>query len=187
MANDKYNDYTLLFTEIDCNETAKLFKKIKEKRKINTSINFKTFDLPSNELLKTDNFMDKIHYYRKLKNISKRYIADAVGIDDQSYIDYENKLNQLSNPYLAEKFIKVLEIENELELPEYYKFMMKYPYKKIVKYIKENFEGPTEFSRKSKINLGTIRSWIHSKKEMNISLESYKKLYEFWIKENKKI
>lgn len=184
MANN-YNDYNFIGSEIDCDETAKLFKKIKDKGNIRTTLKVKLYDEPSKNLLETNFFIDKVEYYRRLKRISKRQLSQEVGIDDQTYIDYERKLNQLSNPYLAEKFIKVLGVEDELELPDYYEFMKKYPHKKIVQYIKENFSGPTEFSRKSKINLGTIRSWVHAKKDMNITLECYKQLYDFFKKQDK--
>ena len=168
--------------ELDCRDVKKLFMKLKDKGFFNRAVKIKLYDEEIDEnLLKSEHFMDKIHYYRVIKRLTKVDMAKCVGIDDYAYAEYESKKNQLSNVEYAERFIERLGIKNELELPDYYKFMKEYPTERIVNYIRENYKGATDFSKICNLNPATIQSWLKNK-NLKISLSSYQKLLECWQK-----
>lgn len=132
--------------ELDCTQVSKIFKKIKDKGILNKKMHYNDYIEPSKELLYSKDFIDVIKYYRLLKRKTKSEIAIKVGIDDETYRGYEIKKNEIQDWKIAEKIIKVLEIENEVKLPDYFKIMRMYPLNKVKEIIEK--EGKKTFQMK---------------------------------------
>lgn len=164
---------------LDNTTVTKLFKKLKRSNIFNENLHlsFNKYVEPPIELLHTNDFMDKIKYYRLYKRIPQRQIAIYAGVDPETYRDFEIKKYEIQDFKIAEKFIEFLNIEKEVELPDYFKFMKKYPLDKLKKLIDEKF-GRKKFSNLTEIKIPTINSWYQKDKVKNISTCTYKKIVD---------
>lgn len=158
--------------ELDCKQVSKIFKKIKDKGILNENIHYDDYIEPSKELLYSKEFMDVIKYYRLLKRKTKSEIAIKVGIDDETYREYEIKKNEIQDWKIADKLIKTLEIKNKIELPDYFKIKKMYPLDKVKKIIEK--EGKKNFSKETGISIQTINSWNQKNAPKSLSTYIYK-------------
>lgn len=166
--------------ELDCTQVSKIFKKIKTKGILDRNITYYMDDYiePSKELLNSHEFIDAITYYRLLKRKSKTEIAVKSGILCDQYREYEIKKNEIQDWKVAEKIVKALEIEDIVEIPEYFKIMKEYP----IDSIKEIIEkiGKKEFSRETNIPVSTINSWSQKNAPKSLSTATYRKMQNFF-------
>ena len=168
--------------EINCEEASKIFKEIKQNMKSNTTIicsegqAYMEKDLSN--LSNSNQFMDKIKYYRIKKGISQRKLATDIGIHPETYRQYELQKKKIHDYRIAEKIVKILEVEEKVKLPEELELRKKYPIEKIKKVILQ--EGKTNFAKKTGISESTIRYWLKDDvKEKNISIDNYRKIIDF--------
>ena len=164
--------------ELDCKQVSKIFKKIKDKGILNENIHYDDYIEPSKELLYSKDFMDVIKYYRLLKRKTKSEIAIKVGIDDETYREYEIKKNEIQDWKIADKLIKALEIENEVKLPDYFKIKRSYPLDKVKEIIDK--EGKKNFSKETGISIQTINSWNQKNAPKSLSTYTYKRMQDFF-------
>lgn len=166
--------------ELDCVQVSKLFKKIKNRGILNENIRYYNGDYvaPSKELLKSKDFIDIIKYYRILKRKSKREMAIKSGIDDETYREYEIKKNQIQDWKIADSFIKILEIEDKVELPDYFKIMKKYSLEQIKDIIQK--EGKNVFVKETGIARSTVNQWHQKNAPKTLSTYTYKKMENFF-------
>lgn len=167
---------------LDNESVNKIFKMLKNIKSINNTITNVKYSYvyiePPIELLYSKSFIDKIQYYRLKKRISRDEIAKFAKISYAEYRNYELKIREIQDYKLAEKFIEFLEIEEILELPDYFKLMKMYPIEKI-KEIINNKIGKKEFCEFTGINIKTVMSWYsENKKIKTISVRNYKKIFK---------
>ena len=111
--------------ELDCEEVAKIFKVLKSKGILKNSIKFYLGDENNlDELSNSNEFIDKIKYLRISKGITMRTFAKQLKISDETYRQYELKYTEIQSPFLAEQMIKILNVGNILELPDYFKHLL---------------------------------------------------------------
>lgn len=167
--------------ELDCTKVSSIFKNLKREGVFKESIQYNNegYKPPSEELLKSEDFIDHIKYYRILKRMSKRELSQKVGIDDETYRQYELKNYEIQKYEIAEKMLKALEIEDKVELPEYFKIMKKCPLDKIKKIITENISKKL-FSEQTGIAISTINTWFQKNRPNALSADSYKKIARFF-------
>ena len=170
--------------EINCKDAKKIFNVIKRSEKVKENLIIE-YDLRNEHViddwLKTDEFMDKIKYYRILKKVSQRKISEFIGADPETYRQYELKNFDIQDPLKAEKMIKYLELENIVELPDYFKIKKKYDINNIQKIITKF--GRETFIKETGLDNETINSW-YGKDMKQISTYSYKKMVNFFRKYN---
>lgn len=164
--------------ELDCKQVSKIFKKIKNKGILNENMHYDDYTEPSKKLLYSEEFIDVIKYYRLLKRKTKSEIAIKVGIDDETYREYEIKKNEIQDWKIADKLIKALEIENKIELPDYFKIKKMYPLDKVKKIIEK--EGKKNFSKETGISIQTINSWNQKNAPKSLSTYTYKRMLDFF-------
>lgn len=169
---------------LDNDAVTKVFKKIKKANILNESLHFSFSEHkePPIELLNTDDFIDKIKYYRLYKGYSQRQVAIHSGIFADNYWMFENKKYEIQSAEIAEKLIKFLNIENDVELPDYFVFMKKYPLEKLKNFIDKKM-GRKNFSKITGISPYTINSWYEKDRVKIISTYTYKKIVK-GFKEN---
>lgn len=166
---------------INLGDTCKLFTKIKEKR-INTKISIYHGNEPPLELLSSNELIDKIQYYRILKNVTKAELADSIGVDAETYSNYERKRMEFINPLHINIILEKLDIKDKVEVPEFSKFISEYPLTRIVKILKDEKINKVDFVRKSGIKRGSIDRWFRRDGNLKIMPLMYKKLYLYWKK-----
>lgn len=109
----------------------------------------KALQIVSYSLLGTGDFIDKVIYYRMKKNYTLSVLSSMIGLDRDSYYQYENKILKLNNIDTIIKIINALEM-NEEDLPEYVRFIIDNPLEKIKSFMEINNMSKTEFSEKTK-------------------------------------
>lgn len=172
------------YLELDCNIISEVFKQIKQKGilgqaiKYNVNANIEKLDA----LEQSGDFMDLIRMHRLKKQISMRYVAQSIGKDDETYRNYELKHYEIQDYRVAEKLIKVLELQNVLELPDYFKIMKKYSKESIIEIA--NKVGKKSFSQETKIPVSTINYWTQKKSGKTLCTDTYKKMVDFFINHN---
>lgn len=179
--NIRYNptnkDSTVILDNESVNKLFKILKNIKSINETITNVRYSYANIePPIELLYSKSFIDKIQYYRIKKGITRDEIAKFAKISYVEYRNYELKIREIQDYKLAEKFIEFLEIEDILELPDYFKLMKMYPIEKI-KEIIDNEIGKKEFCEATGINIKTVMSWYSENKNIkSISVKNYKKI-----------
>ena len=183
MAGENY-EFVNEVVELDCEEVAKIFKVLKSKGILKNSIKFYLGNENNlDELLNSNEFIDKIKYFRISKGITMRTFAKQLKIDDETYRQYEIKYTEIQSPFLAEQMIKILNIGNVLELPDYFKIKKKYGVEEIRKIIMEN-GGKEYFSKETNIHKLTIATWFYKNVIKDISTYSYRKMVKFFKDNN---
>lgn len=120
--------------------------------------------------------------YRLKQNMTMKYLARQIGKHDEVYRQYELKNNDIQDYKIAENIIKILGIENILELPDYFKIMKKYSKKDIIKIVDK--VGKKQFSQETNIPTSTIGSWKRTDINKNLSTYTYKKVVPFFNNHN---
>lgn len=181
-SNKRYLSNELI--EVDCDIVSKIFKQIKQKGILGQAIKYNIDDVGKEiEMLSQSNdFIDLVKMHRLRKGISMRYVAQKIGKDDETYRQYELKYNEIQEYKIAEKIVEVLELQNVLELPDYFKIMKKYSKDSIIKIIKK--VGKKKFSEETHIPISTINYWYQKKSGKTLSTDTYKKMENFFIKHN---
>ncbi len=177
--NEKYLNNK--FISINCKNTSELFDKIKE-NKIDTKISIYPYKEPPSELLESNNLIDKIQYYRRLRNISIAKIAKLIGVDDETYSKYETKKIPFINPAHINIILEELDIKDKIEIPEFVKFIEEYPLSKIISIIKDEMVTKSDFIKKSGINREALDRWLKENGSQKIPTHMYEKLYLYWKK-----
>ena len=179
---DSKNAENILFQEgvvkIDARNVSKVFKKIKGKGILVNSINAKTKIMPPIELLKSNDFIDKIKYYRLLNGWNRFELSRKAGICQKSYNHYEKKEVELQDWRIAEKLLVALNIEDKVDMPAQFKMKKKYPMDKILNIIK-NY-GKKEFSRRTGIAETTINTWFCKGAPNQLANIMYKKMVKLF-------
>ncbi len=107
--------------------------------------------------------------------MSKKDLAELIGIDTETYKKYENKRLKFQNQNMVNKIIKILGMnEEKVKVPEYIKFLNSNPNEKIKQYMQENDLNIKQFSKIIKVNENTVANWIN--KGTQISIQTFNKL-----------
>ena len=149
------------------NDISKLFKTMKENTCIDTNVMVNANDMLE---LNRDDFIDVISYYRRLKGISQCEFSQMLGLNEDSYGQYERGIIKLTNIEMIEKMVKTLDIEDNIELPDYISFLKENPKEQIKDYMLRNNLGYKQFAQKSQIPEGTIRGWFDRKEYLKKKL-----------------
>ena len=169
--------------ELDCDVVSSIFKKLKNKGILGQAVRYKVNNKKVKEIEELSNskdFIDLIKMHRLRKNISMREIAKKIGKDDEVYRQYELKHNEIQDYKIAENIIKALNIENILELPDYFKIMKKYSKENIIEII--NKIGKKKFSKETNIAISTINYWNQKNSSKTLSTYTYKKMVDVFKK-----
>lgn len=161
-------------------DISKLFKKIKSKGILNKTIIIDTYELADDRLLKTGKFMDKVIYYRINKHYTITEFANELGLDRDSYYQYEYGKMKLHKVEVLKKIVKILEMKQE-DLPDYIKFLINNPIEKINAFMEKNNMSKKEFSQNTKIPINTMYKWFID--DVQISIKSFNKLKNYMGKE----
>lgn len=138
LCNNAKIDESFANTELyaKCSDISALFKKLKSKGILNETFVVDTYKLPE-ELLQSKDFIDKVIYYRMKRHYTPAQFAKKIGLNPDTYYQYENRTFKLHNTDTIEKIVEVLEIGEE-NLPEYVKFIKSNPIEKLKKYLIDN-------------------------------------------------
>lgn len=161
---------------------SKIFKKIKEKGILANPINAKAIKMPPNELLESEDFIDKIKYYRLLNGWNRFELSRKAGICQRSYDGYEKKSTEIQDWRVAEKLITALNIKNKVEMPASFKIKKKYPMDKILDIIRSY--GKKEFARRTGIAETTINTWFCKGAPNQLANSMYKKMVKLFDEDN---
>lgn len=183
------NDNTYLsnnLVELDCDTVSEIFKKLKKTTSIGQAFEYKIddndYEKEIEKLSKSDEFIDKIKMYRLKQNMTMKYLARQIGKHDEVYRQYELKYNDIQDYKIAENIIKILGIENILELPDYFKIMKKYSKKDIIEIVDK--VGKKQFSQETNIPTSTISNWKRTDINKKLSTYTYKKVVPFFNNHN---
>lgn len=183
------NDNTYLsnnLVELDCDTVSEIFKKLKKTTSIGQAFEYKIddndYEKEIERLSKSDEFIDKIKMYRLKQNMTMKYLARQIGKHDEVYRQYELKYNDIQDYKIAENIIKILGIENILELPDYFKIMKKYSKKDIIEIVDK--VGKKQFSKETNIPTSTISNWKRTDINKKLSTYTYKKVVPFFNNHN---
>ena len=168
--------------KLDARNVSKIFKKIKEKGILANSINAKAKRMPPSELLESEDFIDKIKYYRLLNGWNRFELSRRAGICQRSYDGYEKKSTEMQDWRVAEKLLIALKIEDKVEMPPQFKIKKKYPMDKILDIIKQY--GKREFSRRTGIAETTINTWFCKGAPNQLANAMYKKMVKLFDEDN---
>lgn len=177
--NEKYLNNK--FISINCKSTSELFDKIKENN-INTKISIYPYKEPPLELMESNDLIDKIQYYRRLKDVSISRVAKLIGVDSETYSDYEKKRIPFVNPVHINIILEELDIKDKIEIPEFNRFIEEYPLPKIISIIKAEMTTKADFIKKSGINREALDRWLKENGSQKIPTYMYEKLYLYWKK-----
>lgn len=183
------NDNTYLsnnLVELDCDTVSEIFKKLKKTTSRGQAFEYKIddndYEKEIEKLSKSDEFIDKIKMYRLKQNMTMKYLARQIGKHDEVYRQYELKYNDIQDYKIAENIIKILGIENILELPDYFKIMKKYSKKDIIEIVDK--VGKKQFSQETNIPTSTISNWKRTDINKKLSTYTYKKVVPFFNNHN---
>ena len=154
-----------------------IFKKVKDKGILVEPLKYdtekRTFVNEFTE--KEKEFADYVKEYREANKMYKKDLAKELGMDESTYIKYENKRLKFQNQDMVNKIIKILGMnEEKVKVPEYIKFLNTNPNEKIKQYMKENNLNIRQFAKIVKVNENTVASWIN--KGTQISIQTFNKL-----------
>lgn len=169
--NDKSIDNSELFAYY--NDISKLFKKIKSKGILNKTIIIDTYEIVDDKLLASGDFMDKVIYHRIKKHYTPSSFAEKLGIERDTYYQYENGTFKLRNVDIVKKIVKLLEMSEE-DIPDYIKFIINNPMEQIKNFMKKHNISRKQFSKNSKISMNTFNKWFIE--DGQISIKNFKKL-----------
>lgn len=175
--NEKY--FNNKFISVNSKYVSELFNKVREKN-INTKISIVIDKEPPLELLESEDLIDKIQYYRILNNIPKTKMANLIGVDAETYSNYEKKRIPFVNPVYVNILLEELNIKEKIEIPEFIKFIEEYPLPKIINILKDEMITKSDFIKKSGISRYALDSWIKKNGNQKIPACMYKKLYIYW-------
>ena len=137
----KATDYAkkmLLSKEKDVTD---LFSKIIKGNDIDTKIELRLCNgFPkrnNNVIVDSKDFPEQMAYYRNLKGYSQLKVANALGIERNTYMKYERKQVELTDLNMINKIIKYLGIKEKPKVSEYVRFLMSNPEKQLKKYLKK--------------------------------------------------
>ena len=164
---------------IDGCKISKIFKDLKNKD-INTYVEIKDDKLIDKNLLNSEDIIDKIHYYRNLKKISKLEMAQSVSIDEETYAKYENKKTCLINNEYINKFWDMLNVDEKLVLPEFNRFIEEYPLTKIAEIFKSYNISVNKLKNLTKLSTTALTGILRTNGNIKITSNTYKKLFEYW-------
>ncbi len=174
MENDKNNESTdnrELFAYY--NDISRLFKKIKSKGILDKKIVIDTYEVADERLLDSGDFMDKVIYHRIKKHYTPSSFARKLGLDRDTYYQYENGIFKLHNVEIVKKIVRILEMSEE-DIPDYIKFIINDPIEQIKTFMKKYNISRKQFSENSKISMNTFNRWFVENGQ--ISIKNFNKL-----------
>ena len=169
--NDESADNSDLFAYY--NDISKLFKKIKSKGILNKTIIIDTYEIADDKLLDSGDFMDKVIYHRIKKHYTPSSFAEALGLDRDTYYQYENGTFKFHNVEIVKKIVKILEMSEE-DIPDYIRFIINDPIEQIKAFMKKYNINRKQFSENSKISMNTFNKWFVE--DGQISIKNFNKL-----------
>ena len=89
-------------------------------------------------------------------------------------MDIENREIRFPNLELLNNIIDVLDIREKVVLPDYIKFLMNNPSKKIQEFKKKRKFAQNEFAKLLKLDRSNLRKWLNG--QVQISIKGYEKL-----------
>ena len=159
--NDKYNSIGKLFEDIKENTI------LKKEIKIN--------EVPELVLSGDDKDLGRqIVYYRQLKGYERKELAKVLNIKTSTLAQYERGVNNITDVTILNNILDILDIRENIVLPEYINFLMNDPSKVIVEYLSKNKISPYKFSSIMNVKYDTVLNWMSNKTK--ISRENYFKL-----------
>ena len=153
-----------------------VFKKIKNKELLNTKIIIDLSENSDEKLIEARDFIDKVIYYRKNKHYTPALMAKKIGIDRDTYYQYENRTFKLHDVKTINKIVQVLEMTED-DMPDYIKFVINNPLEKIKDFMKRNKLSRKQFASNSNIPLCTVNKWFINKGQ--ISIKNFNKLKSY--------
>ena len=177
LKNDYYAENVLNSELYACyQDISDLFKKIKSKGILNKTITIDTYETPDDRLLESGKFMDKVIYHRIKKHYTPSSFAEELGLDRDTYYQYENGTFKFHNVDIVKKIVKILEMSED-DIPDYIKFIINNPMEQIKAYMKKYNISWKEFSENCKISMNTFNKWFVG--DGQISIKNFNKLKSY--------
>ncbi len=151
-----------------------LFSYIKENTEINSKIEIET-EKPK---LKNNKLGSQIAYYRKIKNISQKELAERIKASRKLIIEYEQnkKFKELNKKTekIYKKIFKELDIEEKIQLDGYEKFILNGQANLLKNFIKKLGITQMVFSEMIGKSYEVTKGWIQGRS--NMSRKAYKQI-----------
>ena len=117
---------------------------------------------------------EQLKYYRQLHNVGQTELAEQLQVSRDSIMDIENREIKFPNLELLNSIIDILNIRDKIVLPDYIKFLMDNPSKKIIAFKKEKKLSHNEFAELLDLDRSNLRKWLNG--QVQISMKGYEKL-----------
>ena len=121
----------------------------------------------------------QIKYYRKLKGMEQKELANVLKVSRDTIMDLENREIKMPNIELLNRIFEILDIKEKVILPDYIKFLMDKPEEKIKQFQKNNKLIHIKFAKLIGIDRSNLRKWING--QVQISRKGYEKLRNIGI------
>ena len=132
-------------------------KKVSEAQKF--ALKFPTAD-------KIETVADKLRYYRYKKGMYQLDVADYLGIDKGTYIDYENPDRDYYSAEIMEKLAELFCVDVYDLLDDYNKFLYDGQGRNIRKFREQLQITQEELARKMNVSLLKVKRWEKNKVRM---------------------
>ena len=132
-------------------------KKVSEAQKF--ALKFPTAD-------KIETVADKLRYYRHQKGMYQSDVADYLGIDKSTYIDYESPDRDYYSAEVMEKLAELFEVDVYDLLDDYNKFLYDGQGRNIKGFRKKLKITQEELARKMNVSLLKVKRWEQNKVRM---------------------
>ena len=117
---------------------------------------------------------EQLKHYRRAKRIEQTELAEQLQVSRDSIMVLENREIRFPNLELLTNIIEILDIKDKIVLPDYIKFLMDNPSKKIKAFKEKNKLVHNEFAELLDLDRSNLRKWLNG--QVQISLKGYEKL-----------
>lgn len=118
---------------------------------------------------------DKLRFYRYQKGLLQKDIAASIGVDKETYMNYETGTRENYSLDKLQQIAALLEIDITCLLDDYHKFLYDGQGEQIKKLRKRRKLTQGKFAEETGVCKTTIKDWEHNK--ARISKETYKFLF----------
>ncbi|MBQ2888991.1 MAG: helix-turn-helix transcriptional regulator [Clostridia bacterium] len=115
---------------------------------------------------KIETVADKLRYYRYKKGMYQLDVADYLGIDKGTYIDYENPDRDYYSAEIMEKLAELFEVDVHSLLDEYNKFLYDGQGRNIKELRKHLKITQEDLAREMNVSLLKVKRWEQNKVRM---------------------
>jgi len=117
---------------------------------------------------------EQLKHYRRAKRIEQTELAEQLQVSRDSIMVLENREIRFPNLELLTNIIEILDIKDKIVLPDYIKFLMDNPSKKIKAFKEKNKLVHNEFAELLDLDRSNLRKWLNG--QVQISFKGYEKL-----------